>query len=168
MSIVLHNPILQTRYKGKFSKSVLQLEVVKARNLPKADEGPFGLSDPFCVLNINGVEHKTKVVTRSLNPVFNETFFFEDQLLGVWPTQTIEVKVFDFDIVSEPDLLGTVRVTLQDLLEKESENAELDAEEDAEEQREKAIAVSALLLQCLLLGIPASPIALPACLVVLC
>ena len=111
---------LKTRYKGAFSKSMLQLEVVQARNLPKADDGPLGLSDPFCVLKLNGMERKTRVITRSLNPVFEERFSFDDQLLGVWPSQSIDIKIFDFDMTSAPDLLGSVTLTLRDLIDKDS------------------------------------------------
>ncbi|KAJ1477654.1 C2 domain-containing protein, partial [Baffinella frigidus] len=126
---------------GVFAKSVLQLEVVKARNLPKADDGPLGLSDPFCTLLLNTMERSTRVISRNLNPEFNETFFFEDQQLGVWPSQTIEIKVFDFDVTSAPDLLGSIKIPVADLLEKENKGAQkdMDAEENREDEKLHAI-----------------------------
>lgn len=59
--------------------------MLRARNLPKADM--TGLADPFVKVTLNTLTKETKVLKRTLQPEWNEEFVFDDQTLGVWPSQ---------------------------------------------------------------------------------
>ena len=53
---------------------MLAVKVVEAKNLKIADGNS---SDPYCVLKINGIEKKTRVIDCTLNPIWNQTFYFD-------------------------------------------------------------------------------------------
>lgn len=40
-----------------------------------------GTSDPYCVMKLNGVERKTKVCWRKLDPVWNEEFVLYENFI---------------------------------------------------------------------------------------
>lgn len=97
--------------------NMLKCRVVEARDLAKADL--FGLSDPFCELRIVSMQptresvKKTRVMKKTLCPVWNEEFFFS--VLN--PREDIlEIKVYDWDAASNNDLIGVVQVPVSSLL----------------------------------------------------
>ena len=104
---------LKENYRGQYSGSRLVVEVVGARHLPKADV--TGLADPYITLNLNGMKYTSKVVKRSLEPVWAETFVFDDQSQGVWEGQHVTFQVFDWDLLGESDLLGSFRVDISSM-----------------------------------------------------
>lgn len=80
----------------------VQIKVVKARGLAKMDT--FGLSDPFAVLKLGGSTHKTRVIPKTLNPIWDEEFTYEvsstkDELV---------VNLFDRDRFFRNEFMGTV------------------------------------------------------------
>jgi stromal membrane-associated protein len=48
----------------------LAVTIVKAKDLVPRDK--TGTSDPYCVVSIGKVSKKTKVIKKSVNPVWNE------------------------------------------------------------------------------------------------
>ena len=104
---------LKDCYRGQYVNSLLVVEVVKARHLPSSDLS--GMSDPYVTLNLNGMKRTTRVVKSSLAPVWNETFEFDDQSLGVWEGQSLMVEVYDWDMVGDADLLGTCSIDISAL-----------------------------------------------------
>ena len=62
-----------------------------------------GTSDPFCVITVDGNQHKIKtdVVYKTLDPVWNE------RLIIPYPYKIIEIKVMDKDTLRD-DFLGRV------------------------------------------------------------
>ncbi|KAG5952379.1 hypothetical protein E4U53_000996 [Claviceps sorghi] len=89
----------------------LRVDVLNGIDLPSADRN--GKSDPYCKFELNGEEvYKTKVVKKTLNPVWNE--FFEVSV----PSRTaakFKVDVFDYDFADKPDFLGAATINLDSI-----------------------------------------------------
>lgn len=95
-------------------REALVVTVVKATELPVKDVNS-GSSDPYVKLHLlpeKRQKAKTRVVRRSLNPVFDEVFTFygisKDQLNSI----TLHFVVLSFDRFSRDDLIGEVLYTL--------------------------------------------------------
>jgi len=89
---------------------LLTLRIKKGTNLLVADKN--GLSDPFVVLTCNGQRHKSKVVYKTLEPTWDQTFHFSilrmDLLTGV-----VGIEVRDYDgMLSKSDFLGSAQLDL--------------------------------------------------------
>ncbi|XP_004709525.1 cytosolic phospholipase A2 delta [Echinops telfairi] len=81
----------------------LTVKVLEARNLPWADL--LSQADPYVVLRLltaPGTQFKTKTVTNSNHPVWNETFTFriQSQVKNV-----LELSIYDEDFVKKDDLI---------------------------------------------------------------
>lgn len=76
----------------------LKIEVLNGRNLQNKDT--FSKSDPYCMLELGTVAHKTKHLDGDLNPDWNETFTFDvdsgmDAIaLSIWDKNSIKKDVF--------------------------------------------------------------------------
>ena len=103
----------------------IDITIKAGRDLVAKDGGTFskGSSDPFVKIkgwNINKREWKigkTKTVSKSLNPTFDETFKFhfnhmQTRGLVAQPKFTLIFSVFDDDKLSSDDPMGEVRVEL--------------------------------------------------------
>eukprot|EP00928_Gymnodinium_smaydae_P063457 TRINITY_DN47016_c0_g1_i1.p1 TRINITY_DN47016_c0_g1~~TRINITY_DN47016_c0_g1_i1.p1 ORF type:complete len:644 (+),score=147.86 TRINITY_DN47016_c0_g1_i1:71-2002(+) len=80
----------------------LRVAIIRSQALRNADF--FGASDPYCILEINGEEHKTfrtKVIDDNLNPIWNESYVFD-----YTPGTDLHFRVFDQDIIKSDDFLG--------------------------------------------------------------
>jgi Ca2+-dependent lipid-binding protein len=66
---------LEHKTPDKSKPGVLMVQVVKARNL--APKGLNGLANPFLRLNFGKRRKKTKIISKSLDPTFNEVFEFK-------------------------------------------------------------------------------------------
>ncbi|KAL2913662.1 Tricalbin-2 [Polyrhizophydium stewartii] len=96
---------------SKFNSGVLNIDIVEAKNLMSADTN--GFSDPYCVVNLNGSRiHKTKVLKRTLNPVFNESI---QAVVKSRLRSTVEVQLMDWDALGGHDFLGRVVIHLAHL-----------------------------------------------------
>ena len=62
-------------------------------------------SDPYVILKLGGKKKKSKTIKKSLEPVWNDTLEFK--MLRTDLT-TLEVSVYDFDLVGRDDFLGEV------------------------------------------------------------
>ena len=101
----------------------LRLGLIKAQHLPKkhfhsghVSSALMGTPDPFVTFEIPGQQQqKSKAITNSLNPVWNEEFVFDvhDE------KQELVLKVFDLHEVTKNDLvgdlIGEVRLKLSEL-----------------------------------------------------
>ncbi|XP_028409524.1 intersectin-1-like isoform X2 [Dendronephthya gigantea] len=72
-----------------------------------------GLSDPYCEVSLGGQEHKTKVITNSLNPKWNSSMQFS---LRDLKQDVLCISVFDQDMYSPNDFLGRTEVPVASLL----------------------------------------------------
>eukprot|EP01028_Stygiella_incarcerata_P000881 TRINITY_DN1138_c1_g1_i8.p1 TRINITY_DN1138_c1_g1~~TRINITY_DN1138_c1_g1_i8.p1 ORF type:complete len:440 (+),score=161.11 TRINITY_DN1138_c1_g1_i8:36-1355(+) len=89
-------------------KASLHVKVESGSGLMAAD---LFKSDPYCILNCEGVQKKTRVHKSTLEPVWNESFDFEI----VNPFSVLLIDVLDQDIASGDDLLGRVVIPLEEL-----------------------------------------------------
>lgn len=103
---------------------VLVVRVVKARGLLPSDSN--GLSDPYVSIKFLRQKKKTKVVRKSLNPEWNESFEFKAKRRKDSPntldhemvTFILKDKDFFFD-----DMLGVVELPIWGILEKAKRSA---------------------------------------------
>jgi len=85
------------------------LHVIGAKGLVGMDVNLFGrskLSDPYCVVSINSEQYsvRTKVIDKTLSPVWDETFRIDLK----FPEPKIVLTLFDRDKTSRDDYLGRV------------------------------------------------------------
>jgi len=100
----------------------VRIHIIGARGLRKADAG--GLSDPYCTCGIVGknIKVKTPVINNTLDPVWN----FESHMTGCAPKDSLLFTVWDRDIGSRDDSLGST--TLHGIDFKNGYEGELELE----------------------------------------
>ncbi|XP_074145468.1 cytosolic phospholipase A2 delta [Sminthopsis crassicaudata] len=84
----------------------LSVKILEARNLSKTDL--LSEADPYVVLQLptaSSTTFKTKIISNSNHPIWNETFNFQIQRQV---KNILELKVYDADLVTEDDILFTV------------------------------------------------------------
>ena len=100
--------------------NVVRIKVCQARALKIMDTSMFGKgsSDPLAILKVGGRASavKTKVVKKSLAPVWDETHRFELAAAEAKTEGEIVVEVEDWDQTSSNDLIGRIGIKLSDLL----------------------------------------------------
>ena len=85
----------------------VKVTVLRASNIKIGDKDS---SDPYVVVACGQKEHKTKMIKKSLNPEWNETFEFD----GVDPKSIIVFYVKDQDLFKD-DPLGNALTNLEGL-----------------------------------------------------
>ena len=95
--------------KIKAENVMLAIKVVEAKNLKVAD---VNSSDPYCVLKLNGIEKKTKVICSNLNLIWNQYFYF---FISSYSTNELSIKIFDKDKLSKDDLLYEINIPIKTL-----------------------------------------------------
>ncbi|KAI8825681.1 uncharacterized protein EV422DRAFT_513846 [Fimicolochytrium jonesii] len=90
---------------------MLHIDVLEAKDVEGVDTS--GASDPYCQVYVNENKvHKTKVVKKSLHPVWNETVSVP---ITSRLRSTLEVRVKDWNNFAKDITLGSVRVQLAKL-----------------------------------------------------
>ncbi|XP_058790491.1 multiple C2 and transmembrane domain-containing protein isoform X2 [Phymastichus coffea] len=100
------------KLKSQIWSSVVTIVLVEAKNLLPMDID--GLSDPYVKFRLGTEKYKSKVVNKTLNPVWLEQFdlhLYEDPHLG----QELEVTVWDRDRSHQDDLMGRTVINLASL-----------------------------------------------------
>ncbi|XP_072298847.1 double C2-like domain-containing protein alpha [Eucyclogobius newberryi] len=92
------------------SKTGLCVGVKRCAHLAAMDVN--GFSDPYVKIYLKPdlqkkSKHKTQVIKKTLNPEFNEEFFYEISLLEL-SSKTLEVTVWDYDLGRSNDFIGGV------------------------------------------------------------
>lgn len=89
----------------------LAVDLLKADNVPVADRS--GTSDPYAVVLLNGNKvYKTEKVKKTLNPVWNESFATD---ITSRTAADFVIEVYDWDMASDDDFLGKVKIDLAQL-----------------------------------------------------
>lgn len=88
---------------------VLKVEVLRGRNLAAKDKS--GTSDPFLVLTLGDAKEATSVISKTLNPEWNQTF--ELPVLTA-DSALLEAVCWDKDRFRN-DYMGEFDVVLEDL-----------------------------------------------------
>jgi hypothetical protein len=86
----------------------LKITVLEGKDLPAADSN--GFSDPFVKVSVMKESWKTRVVKRTLNPVWNESQEFKD----VHISTEVSFQVYDDDLLRK-SLLGSAQVALSEI-----------------------------------------------------
>lgn len=96
-----------------FQKTTLILKVLQGKELPAKDLS--GTSDPYVrVTLLPDKKHRleTKIKRRTLNPRWNETFYFEGFPIQKLQSRVLHLHVFDYDRFSRDDSIGEVFLPL--------------------------------------------------------
>ncbi|NXT67635.1 ESYT3 protein, partial [Chaetops frenatus] len=96
-------------------KGVIRVHLLEAENLVQKDNflGAIrGKSDPYALLRVGTVQHRSKTVSRDLNPIWNETFEF---VVHEVPGQDLEVDLYDED-PDKDDFMGSLLIGLVDVM----------------------------------------------------
>ncbi|XP_028031616.1 synaptotagmin-7 isoform X3 [Bombyx mandarina] len=106
-----------------FQNTTLILKIIQGKELPAKDLS--GTSDPYVrVTLLPDKKHRleTKIKRRTLNPRWNETFYFEGFPIQKLQSRVLHLHVFDYDRFSRDDSIGEVFLPLcqVDLSEKPS------------------------------------------------
>nr|GMD40958.1 synaptotagmin-5-like [Ipomoea batatas] len=108
-------PILPGDYSDLELKPVgmLDVKLIQAKELTNKDL--IGKSDPFAEVFVRPLRARmknSKVISNSLNPIWNEHFEFEVEDIA---TQHLTVKVYDDEGVQSSELIGCAQFPLKDL-----------------------------------------------------
>ncbi|XP_024012074.1 synaptotagmin-4 [Eutrema salsugineum] len=129
-------PILPGDYSDLELKPVgtLDVKLVQAKDL--ANKDMIGKSDPYAVVFIRPLRDKTKktkTISNSLNPIWNEHFEF---IVEDVSTQHLTVRVFDDEGVGSSQLIGAAQVPLSELEPGKVKDIWLKLVKDLEIQRD--------------------------------
>ncbi len=109
-------PVLQFSLLYDVQRSILTVHLQHASNLPAKDRG--GTSDPFVIMYMmpnKDQVYESTVISRSLNPMFDQSFEFHHQDPDGIRQQTLVFRVYDHDRFSKNDLIGSVVFPLNDV-----------------------------------------------------
>uniref|UniRef100_A0A1A8EL61 Synaptotagmin XI n=1 Tax=Nothobranchius korthausae TaxID=1143690 RepID=A0A1A8EL61_9TELE len=98
-----------------FPKKALVVNIVGARGLPAIDE-QAGSSDPYVKMTILPEKKhrvKTRVLRKTLDPIFDETFTFYGVAYSSLPELTLHFLVLSFDRFARDDVIGEAMVPLK-------------------------------------------------------
>ncbi|XP_033096958.1 synaptotagmin-2-like [Anneissia japonica] len=107
--------ILNFELKYSPDMNLLTLRLIEARNLQPQDFS--GTADPYCKVTILPNCPKTmqsKVLRKTLNPQFKESFVFEIPEFDIH-RQTVKIQLYDFDQFSRDDYIGDVLLPLDNV-----------------------------------------------------
>lgn len=95
--------------------SVVNIILMEGKGLSAKDEN--GLSDPYVKFKLGSEKYKSKVIFKTLNPIWNEQFD-----LHAFPDQckTLEVSVYDKDHHGRDDFMGKFTIELDSLAKEET------------------------------------------------
>jgi len=96
-----------------FATQTLKLKINQGRDLKACDAN--GLSDPYVrVTLLPDKKHRleTKIKRRTLNPRWNETFFFEGFPINKLQSRVLHLHCYDYDRFSKDDSIGEIHLPL--------------------------------------------------------
>ena len=89
----------------------LYVKIVQAFNLKAMDSN--GLSDPYCILQLNNQKKTTSIISECLNPKWDEYFIFDINSLNV---DSLKINCMDHDILSKDDIIGSANIQIKSLI----------------------------------------------------
>ena len=94
------------------AEGTLYVQLLRARDLIAADDN--GLSDPYAKLALGEHKQRSRKKLRTLNPDWADEIFVFAGVLGQLISEPLRIVMWDFDLTSRDDLLGSVEVELAD------------------------------------------------------
>ncbi|XP_065909319.1 multiple C2 and transmembrane domain-containing protein 1-like [Dysidea avara] len=116
------------RSPSNFSLSKLwmvHVELISGHNLAIRDRS--GTSDPYVKIRLGRQKHRSRIINRNLNPVWNESFSYTTNDLN----DLMLFKVYDHDWGSLDDFMGRATVKLTTLNQTDEEEMKLELKDDA-------------------------------------
>eukprot|EP01099_Mayorella_cantabrigiensis_P000353 TRINITY_DN1164_c0_g1_i1.p1 TRINITY_DN1164_c0_g1~~TRINITY_DN1164_c0_g1_i1.p1 ORF type:complete len:213 (-),score=54.04 TRINITY_DN1164_c0_g1_i1:36-641(-) len=93
----------------------LELKLIRANGVIAGDiTFSGGSSDPYCFVKVGNIRAKSKVIQKTLNPTWDQTFTFIVPSID----EKIYIEVFDEDMVGKDDALGNLEIPLKSQLNK--------------------------------------------------
>jgi len=90
----------------KVDKGSVTIKLKQAKDLKAADSN--GKSDPYVQINHGGKKWKSKVIKKTLTPVWNENYSIE--MKDIDQNTTILLELFDKDNIGKDDPLGQIAI----------------------------------------------------------
>lgn len=115
LEVFEEEPVLQFSVYYDIQRCTLSVHLQQASNLPAMDKR--GTSDPFVTLHLdpNKVEiFDSKVVSHTLNPVFDQIFEFRNLQANEVHKQSLVLLIYDHDRFSKNDFIGAVVLSLRE------------------------------------------------------
>ena len=108
----------------KGARGILTVHVSHACGVRAADKN--GLSDPYVAVKVAGKRpRRTRTITETLNPVWEQDLKFEGSIQSLI-SKPVELHVWDRDLLSMDDYLGTVLVSIDDLKRSDVQRPTMD------------------------------------------
>lgn len=83
----------------------------KAKEIIPADDD--GVSDPYLVINLNGVQVVTETLFKTINPVWNTTILMRVPFTNIDDSPPINIKMYDYDQYSNDEFIGVCYIDLK-------------------------------------------------------
>ena len=109
-------PSLQFSLHYDIQRHTMTVHLQEASNLPAKDRS--GTSDPFVVVHLHPNKEEifeSKIVYKTLNPVFNQSFEFHNLQLDDVHRQSLVFRIYDHDRFSKDDIIGGIVLPLKDV-----------------------------------------------------
>eukprot|EP01133_Synstelium_polycarpum_P017539 gene17539-20929_t len=98
---------------------ILKVRIVEGRDLPIMDRSS-ALADAYVEIRCGANDpQKTDIKRKTLNPSWNQDFRFDFPNEADLQDKPLDIRVWDYDLVSKNDMIGTVLVDLNCLLASE-------------------------------------------------
>ena len=109
-------PSLQFSLHYDIQRRTMAVHLQEASNLPAKDRS--GTSDPFVVMHLHPNKEEifeSKIVYKTLNPVFDQSFEFHNLQLDDVQRQSLVFRIYDHDRFSKNDMIGGIALPLKDV-----------------------------------------------------
>ena len=109
-------PSLQFSLHYDIQRRTMTVHLQEASNLPAKDRS--GTSDPFVVMHLHPNKEEifeSKIVYKTLNPVFDQSFEFHNLQLDDVHRQSLVFRIYDHDRFSKNDMIGGIVLPLKDV-----------------------------------------------------
>ena len=109
-------PSLQFSLHYDIQRRTMTIHLQEASNLPAKDRS--GTSDPFVVMHLHPNKEEifeSKIVYKTLNPVFDQSFEFHNLQLDDVHRQSLVFRIYDHDRFSKNDMIGGIVLPLKDV-----------------------------------------------------
>ncbi|KAA6394278.1 MAG: hypothetical protein EZS28_010197, partial [Streblomastix strix] len=100
-------PIKQEKEDYQHVKGKVLITLQKLTNITASDIN--GKSDPYVIFKLGDQEYKSKTISNSLNPEYNESFEFRYDPDATTEKQ-LRIEVYDYDRLNKDDFLGSTFV----------------------------------------------------------
>ncbi|GAB1610571.1 hypothetical protein Ahia01_001343400, partial [Argonauta hians] len=94
--------------------TTLKVTVISAEKLPSVET--FFKLDPICYIKFQGSEKKTKDISNTESPEWNETLEFDLKGVPLANSDELLVTVKDYEKIGRNKFVGSAKVPLQNLI----------------------------------------------------